>query len=113
MVVSEIWLRQLLHAINKIEKYIDWLSSDDFLTDQKTYDACLMVLIHMGEVVASMIRKGFDIPFDHGQKIRWLRNFLAHQYLDVRPSLIAKTIYRDIPILKKDIELVLSSLDQS
>jgi uncharacterized protein with HEPN domain len=33
-----------------------------------------------------------------------MRNFLAHQYIDIRPALIAKTIFEDIPILEKEVK---------
>jgi uncharacterized protein with HEPN domain len=37
-----------------------------------------------------------------------MRNFLAHQYIDIRPILIAKTIFEDIPILELEVRKFLS-----
>jgi uncharacterized protein with HEPN domain len=62
-----------------------------------------MILVHIGEIVACMDRYKIEIPFSQHQKIIDMRNFLAHQYIDIRPSLIERTIYEDVALLKKEI----------
>lgn len=100
---QEVYLRQLIDACDTIEEFILWVDRSNFIYDKKTLHACLMILVHIWEIVASMDRYKIDISFSQHQKIIDMRNFLAHQYIDIRPSLIEKTIYEDIPLLKKEI----------
>lgn len=97
----EIYIRQLLDAIGTIYEFTAGMTAEDFIHDKKTFHASLMILVHIGEICATMQRYGLPLPVRYGQKIIDMRNFLAHQYIDIRPSLIAKTIFEDIPALER------------
>lgn len=100
---QEVYLRQLIDACGTIEEFTTGIERNDFCGDKKTLHVCLMVLVHIWEIVATMDRYKITIPFSQHQKIIDMRNFLAHQYIDIRPSLIERTIYEDIPLLKYEI----------
>lgn len=42
------------------------------------------------------------------QEIKGFRNFLAHQYMDVRPALVWRIITDDLPILEAHVQSLLS-----
>jgi uncharacterized protein with HEPN domain len=97
----EIYIRQLLDAISTIYEFTAGMTAQDFVGDKKTFHACLMILVHIGEICATMQRYNLVLPVTYGQKIIDMRNFLAHQYIDIRPSLIAKTVFEDVPSLEQ------------
>lgn len=97
-------MKQLMDAITIIYEFTDWYTKAAFMLDKKTMHACLMVLVHIWEIVASMQRYHIEPWLTQYQKIIDMRNFLAHQYIDIRPALIAKTIFEDIPILEKEVK---------
>jgi uncharacterized protein with HEPN domain len=90
-----------MDAISMISEFTHNISPEEFVHDKKTLHACLMVLVHLWEIFAKMQRNGWDLWINESQKIIDMRNFLAHQYIDIRPSLIVKTVYEDIPQLEK------------
>lgn len=53
MVVHDlhVYIKQLLDAINTIYEFTDGISAENFPNDKKTLHACLMILVHIGEIV--------------------------------------------------------------
>ena len=97
------YLQWIIDAIEKIEthtKNIDiWSIEQHWLI----IDACLMQLINIWEIANRISKKcpNFDkIPI---QQMKWLRNFIAHDYLWVNITVIKKILINDLPKLKKDI----------
>lgn len=101
---KQVYMKQLMDAIRTIEEFTIWYTHETFVQDKKTMHACLMVLVHIWEIVASMQRYHIEPWLTQYQKIIDMRNFLAHQYIDIRPTLIAKTIFEDIPILEREVK---------
>lgn len=104
-----IYLEWILDAINDIETYNQTKSLDEFLQDKKTIDSCLMKLVHIWETIVRItkIYPDFDIP--NMNNIKWMRNFIAHQYMEIRPSLIYITITKYIPQMKNDIVMYINN----
>ncbi len=93
---------EMLNAINKIEKYVWNMSFDEFCDDEKTFDACCMMLQHIWECWVKLLDKAWknykNIPFID---MRWFRNKISHDYMWIDESIIWQTIKTSLPELKK------------
>ncbi|MFA5917679.1 MAG: HepT-like ribonuclease domain-containing protein [Candidatus Gracilibacteria bacterium] len=92
---------EILKAINKIEKYVGKMSFDEFCDDEKTFDACCMMLQHIGECGVKLLNltggNYKNIPFID---MRGFRNKITHDYMGVDEKIIWETIKESIPELK-------------
>lgn len=74
---------------------------DEFLADVRTQWAVEMGLIRIGETVNRIpadVREQF--PGQPWRQIVAMRNFAAHQYDDLDPQRVWRTLTRDIPALR-------------
>lgn len=74
---------------------------DEFLADVRTQWAVEMGLIRIGETVNRIpadVREQF--PDQPWRQIVAMRNFAAHQYDDLDPQRVWRTLTRDIPALR-------------
>lgn len=89
-------------AVSKIISYCSGLSSETelFKTPEK-FDACIRNFQVLGDAAARIspnIRKEIDgIPW---REITAMRNILVHEYFGVSPSIIWKTVTKDLPRLE-------------
>ncbi len=102
-------LQLMLEMVQRIQDYTKSIhSSGEFECDLKTFDACLMDFIVIGELVAGLsdkfIAKNDDIEWD---KIRAFRNLAAHQYFGVLPEKVWEIIQTKIPELKTYLEKII------
>jgi len=104
MKILESQLKVILESINKIIHYTDWYSFEDFLKDEKTFDACLMQLQHLWETTNKLVNNFWEVDFLPTTEMIWLRNFIAHEYLWISEKLIFETIQFDLPWLKVKID---------
>ena len=92
-------------ACKEIFEFVKEYDFKKFNLDDKTYSAVLMKLAIIGEAASHFPE---DIRIKN-QQIDWrtivaMRNFLIHEYFEVDPMVVWKTIEEDIPILLKNIE---------
>ena len=95
------YLKQILDAIILIEEYSAGVSKEEFLRDSELRDAVSMRLHLIGEI-SNKLPEDFknrisEIPC---VQIAGMRNFIAHQYLEITEETIWKTVVADLPILK-------------
>lgn len=107
---NTIYLKHILEAINNIENYIENILTVDAFTQSKiTKDAVLRNFEIIGEATNNLenefITQHPQIEWD---KIISMRNFIIHEYFGVDLELVWETIKKDLPILKKEIEKLLS-----
>lgn len=99
-------LKELIEAISKIEIYsAEFDDADTFFHDQKSFDACMMQFIVIGEVITRLNdtyrQEHKHIPW---QKIKDFRNIIAHDYFGIDADEIWDIINNKLLPLKKDIE---------
>lgn len=72
---------EMLHAIDKIERYTKDMDLGAFYDDEKTFDACCMQLQHIGECgikLLSLTSNDYkNIPFS---EMSGFRNRISHDY---------------------------------
>ena len=94
-------------ACKEIFEFIKDYDFEKFSRDNKTYAAVLMKLAIIGEAAAHFPD---DIRSKNPQ-IDWrtivaMRNFLIHEYFEVDPKVVWKTINEDIPVLLDSIKKI-------
>jgi uncharacterized protein with HEPN domain len=94
---------RLLHiqkAILDIERYTADLDLIDFLKSDMTQDAVLLQFIIIGEAIVhveSDILDKYQYPW---YKVRAFRNFIAHEYFNIKMSTVWETVQQDLNGLK-------------
>jgi uncharacterized protein with HEPN domain len=98
----------MLEAIGKIEKIASDIDSlETFENDFKSFDACLMNFIVLGELVLRLnnefITKHSDIEW---HKIKAFRNMVAHDYFGIDAEKVWDIIQNKIPQLRLSLEKI-------
>ena len=102
-----LYLNDILDAVNQIETYTEGMSLKTFKKDRKTLDAVVRNLEVIGEACRHVPEhiKESQIEVDWKESIA-MRNILIHQYFGVDVNIIWDTIQTDIPKIKTDIKKV-------
>ncbi|MCD4819744.1 MAG: DUF86 domain-containing protein [Candidatus Cloacimonetes bacterium] len=98
----------ILDSIKKIEKYTSDFTLDEFINDDKTFDAVIRNFEIIGEasqnIPLAIQDKYTNIAW---REIKGMRNILIHEYFGVDYKVVYKTIKEFIPILKISIQKIL------
>lgn len=105
---DRILLERILESAEFAENHLAGFQFDAFSDDQKTYDAVLMQLVNIGEMVN---RLSLEFRDKHDQ-LPWhqvvaMRNQITHGYFQIKAEIVWKTAKEDLPILKEQIESLL------
>jgi len=108
LLVEDIW-----ESIEKIERYIDGMTQDNFDSDEKTTDAVVRNLEIIGEA-AGRLPENFT---NQHSEIEWvkiigLRNRIVHEYFGVDLQIIWQILKNDIPAFKRSLSNIRSQLDE-
>ena len=108
---SEIlYLQDIIESIRLIEKFLQGITKDDFLSDELRQSAVLYKLIVIGEASAHIsdeIKKNY--PQTPWKKIVGLRNISAHAYFSVDWEAIWATVKMQLKPLHTEIEQILQT----
>ena len=106
---DELSLRTLLIAIDTITEYSQTsTTADNFYHDRKSFDACMIHFINIGEMIE---RLSVDFKTSHDdipwQEIKNFRNLVAHNYFGIDADEIWDIIQNHLPTLKQNIHSLL------
>lgn len=108
---NKLRLQHILDSINKIEIIQEGLTYERYLSDWKSQDIIIRNMEIVGEAARhiddSITEKYADVEW---RNARGMRNFLVHAYFQVDHDEIWKTINKDIPVFKKQIEDILRDI---
>jgi hypothetical protein len=108
-----LFINDVLDSIEKIEKYCQDVTYDQFIADEKTRDAVLRNLEIIGEAVKNIpdsIKERFtEIAW---KSITGMRNKLIHEYFGVSFSVVWETIKSDLPILKEKMKSLYDTVEK-
>ena len=97
----QLYLRDILDSINKIAKFSQELSYEDFKANDMAIDAIVRNLEIIGEAARNMPAEVKDnnteIPWE---KMVSMRNKILHEYFGVDLEILWKTTQEDLPVLK-------------
>ena len=102
-----IYLRHILDAILRIEKYINDIEYGEFMDNQLIQDGVIRQIEIIGEAAKRLSdelrKRHLDIPW---KDMAGMRDKLIHNYLGVDIDAVWDTVEKDIPVLKNKIELI-------
>jgi len=105
---DKLYLLHIRDAIEKIEQYSVGVDLDAFAESNQTFDAVMMQFIVVGESVNNLSDEFKDRHSDFPwHQAVGLRNQTAHGYFDVDPKIVWQTIKEDLPVLKREIKVLL------
>ncbi|MBF7081721.1 DUF86 domain-containing protein [Desulfallas sp. Bu1-1] len=108
------YLSDIIDSINKIERYTNNMSFQDFLQNELVQDGVVRNLEIIGEAVKkipdNIKRRKPDIEW---KKIAGLRDILIHDYFGVDVVIVWDIIKNKIPVLKKNILALYTIISQS
>lgn len=92
---------------------ITGLDAEAFLTDIRSQWAVEMGLIRIGETINRIPQEVLDrFPGQPWRQIVGMRNFAAHQYDDLDPHRVWRTVTADVPALRSYLaDVVLPGID--
>lgn len=101
------YIEDVLTSMDKAENFIQDISYDDFLADDKTSYATLRALEIIGEAVKKVpqaVRNSYpEIPWT---EMAGMRDKLIHDYFGVNLQTVWDTVKKDIPELKSKFKQV-------
>ncbi len=108
------YLAHMVDAISRIQRYVDGMTEQSLMDDEKTQDAVIRNLEVVGEA-ARNVQTQHEIFAQAHAEVPWalmyaMRNRVAHGYFQVDWALIWKTIHQDLPELRQQIERLQRSL---
>ena len=101
-------LQKMLELIQKIERYCQDVSYEDFADDEMLTEACVFNLTQLGEhshkISAEYVELHPEIAWN---ELYGLRNRLVHDYQGVNLNLVWEIIAEDLPQLEAQLEELL------
>ena len=109
---SELLVEDIWESIEKIERYTEGMTQNNFQSDEKTTDAVVRNLEIIGEA-AGRLPEDFT---DQHSEIEWvkiigLRNRIVHEYFGVDLQIIWQILKKDLPVFKESLKNIRSELN--
>lgn len=107
-----LFLHDILESIEKIERYVQGLTYEQFVQDSKTLDAVLRNLEIIGEA-ARHVPAAIQAQYS---EVRWgqivaLRNRLLHGYFAVDEGIVWDIVVNELPDLRLQIERIVREIE--
>mgnify|MGYP006285734001 CR=1 FL=1 len=98
----EFRLQDILDAIGKIERYVEGMTYEEFIDDEKTVDAVIRQITVIGEAATHIpetkTSQSSQLPW---RSIRGIRNIVVHEYFGINNHILWQTITNNLPELKR------------
>ncbi len=103
-----IYLQDILDSISRIENYVEDMTYEDFMDDQKTVDAVARNIEIIGEATKNVpedIRETYpDLPW---REMAGMRDKMIHGYFEILHGILWETIKHDLSLIKPGIREML------
>ena len=113
MANEDLYLKNILESIAKIERYVSGFNETSFRIDDKTQDAVIRQLEIIGEAARLLPDK---IKIAHPQvpwrEVSGMRNHLIHRYFKVDIDEVWRTAQNDLSALGAEIENILDGFKE-
>lgn len=103
------WLYDILSSINEIESYfVDTPKLFEFYqNDLKTKRAVERNIEIIGEAMSRILKEDNHIQISNSRKIVDVRNRIIHGYDSVSDDVIWGIVIKNLPVLQKEVEVLL------
>lgn len=106
------YLEDILNTIDKAENFIEGMTYEEFIKDDKTVFAVIRALEIIGEAVKNIpddVRKSYpEVPW---RDIAGMRDKVIHGYFGVKLDIVWNTVKEELPSLKPIFEKILKELE--
>ena len=106
------YIEDMLEAAEKIERYTNGMTAEEFAADDKTVDAVLRNLEILGEasklIPDDIQAKEPTIPWS---EMAGMRDKLIHGYATVDLGIVWQTVSEDIPLLRSKLQALSAYLE--
>lgn len=110
----EIFLEHILAAIIAIEKFTDGLAKNEFKANDEKQSAVFRKFEIIGEAIKNIpLAFRNKYPDVEWKKAAGMRDKMIHEYFGLDLSLVWKTTKDDLPVLKRQIEEILESMNNN
>jgi len=104
----QLYLEDIGKSCDKIVRYLKGMSFEQFVEDDKTFDAVVRNLEIIGEAVKNIPKEiRGRCPGIEWKKIAGLRDIVAHEYFGVDERIVWDIVQNKLPALKGEIENIL------
>lgn len=102
---ADVYLADILEAIERIQGYVSGLNYEAFAEDGKTLDAVLHNLEIIGEA-AKRVPDAFKerAPSVEWRKIAGMRDLIAHAYFSIDPEIVWDVVTGKLPALAVEVK---------
>jgi uncharacterized protein with HEPN domain len=110
----QLYLEDILISGAKILRYTKGMRAEDFVGDEKTYDAVMRNLQIIGEAVKNVpIEVRNKYPEIEWRKIAGLRDILAHTYFSLEDEILWNIVEDKIFPLIEQVKFILLELEKN
>lgn len=105
-----LYLEDILKSAAKVSRYTDGMSFEDFLADERTFDAVVRNLEIIGEAAKNVpeeVRARY--PDIEWRKIAGLRDILSHTYFKVSEAILWDVVQNRVPLLAEKVKQILEN----
>ncbi|MBW1656078.1 HepT-like ribonuclease domain-containing protein [Flavobacterium quisquiliarum] len=103
------WLFDILSSIEEIESYFSGsMQFQDYEADLRTKRAVERNIEIIGEAMNRILKVNDEIQITDSRKIVDVRNRIIHGYDSVSDAVIWGIVIKQVPVLKKEVEQMLS-----
>lgn len=105
----KLYLEDILEAVDKIERYLEGFSLQEFVVDDLRIDAVLRNLEIIGEAAKCLpVKIKDEHPAIEWRKIAGLRDIVIHEYFGVDLDIIWDAIQNNLPGLRQTVSKILA-----
>ncbi|HEX6832853.1 MAG TPA: DUF86 domain-containing protein [Rudaea sp.] len=101
------YIAHIEHAAAQACRYIDGMTRDDFMEDNRTQQAVILNIIIIGEAATKLMtnypqfaERHPDVPW---RSMRGMRNRISHGYFDIDLDVVWETVRSALPALLNQI----------